>query len=133
MFRAYQDMSLSQSQMIAIGFGILIAFFGMVWEVVDILVRNTVLDTWATMFLLSSCSWCWWRGRKPRCVQCRVWPPCNLFEKHGPDYTGSLISYDREASEVAPNGGDVLVGRRGEDLAACVRVGGARGTSIGAL
>ena len=38
-------------------------------------------------------------------------PATLLFEKHGPDYTGSLISYDREASGCARNSGfgDVLV------------------------
>ena len=116
-FGVYQDMAepVAVVAMIAIGFGILIAFFGMVWEVVDILVRNTVLDTWATMFL-SLLLFVVLGGADAS--QERVFnvasghPATLLFEKNGPDYTGSLISYEREASEVALEDGgfgDVLV------------------------
>ena len=116
-FGVYQDMAapVASLAMIAIAFGILIAFFGMVWEVVDILVRNTVLDTWATMFL-SVLLFVVLGGADAS--QERVFnvasghPATMLFEKNGPEYTGSLISYEREASEVSLEKGgfgDVLV------------------------
>jgi hypothetical protein len=59
-FGVYQDLAepVAVVAMIAIGFGMLIGFFGMVWEVADILVRNTVLDTWATISSPCFFSWC---------------------------------------------------------------------------
>jgi len=116
-FGVYQDMAepVAVAAMIAIGFALVIGFFGLVWESVDILVRNTVLDTWATMFL-SVLLFVVLGGADAS--QERVFnvasgnPATLLFEKHGPDYTGSLISYEREASEVALEDGgfgDVLV------------------------
>jgi hypothetical protein len=116
-FGIYQDLAepVAVVAMIAIGFGMLIGFFGMVWEVADILVRNTVLDTWATMFLtvllfvvLGGAD-----SSQERVFNVASGHPATmLFEKFGPDYTGSLISYEREASEVALEDGgfgDVLV------------------------